>query len=74
MALIESPSSFKKHIRAYSSTCGECDKVWPAGHEWLVSMDGGRIFKWVCSEECREMFDDRYWQDRADDRQAQDDS
>ena len=33
MALIGSPSSFKRHIRAYSSTCGECDKVWPAGHE-----------------------------------------
>ena len=66
MALIGSPSSFKRHIRAYSSTCGECDKVWPAAHEWLVSRKGDRIFKWVCSEACRETFDDRFWQERAD--------
>ena len=36
-----------------------------------MSMKGGRIFKWVCSEECREMFNDRFWQERADDRECQ---
>ena len=40
------------------------------GHEWLVSKKLGRIFKWVCSEGCRETFADRFWQERADDRQA----
>ena len=67
MALIGSPSSFKKQIRSHSETCWECHRPRPPGHEWLVSIQGGRIFKWVCSEECRETFDDRFWQERADD-------
>ena len=69
MALIGSSSSFVLIRSGKSSQCSECLKTIPAHSYALVSHRQGRVVKRVCSEGCRETFDDRFWQERADDRQ-----
>ena len=70
MSLIESASSFVLIRSGKSSQCSECRKEIPAHSYALVSSRHGRVVKRVCSDGCRETFDDRFWQERADDRQA----
>ena len=70
MALIGSPASFVHIQSGKSSQCSECLKTIPAHTIALVSHLSGRVFKRVCSDACRETFDDRFWQERVDDRQA----
>ena len=69
MALIGSSSSFVL-ASGTSSRCSECLKEIPAHSYALVSSRHGRVVKRVCSDGCRETFDDRFWKERADDRQA----
>ena len=69
MAMIGSSSSFVLARYGKSSLCSECLKTIPAHSYALVSHRQGRVVKRVCSEGCRETFDDRFWQERADDRQ-----
>ena len=70
MALIGSSSSFVSARNGKTSVCSECLKTIPAHSYALVSHRSGRVVKRVCSDACRETFDDRFWQERADDRQA----
>ena len=70
MALIGSSSSFVLARNGKPSLCSECLKKIPAHSDALVSHRQGRVVKRVCSEGCRETFDDRFWQERADERQA----
>ena len=69
MALIGSASSFVLIRSGRSSQCSECQKKIPAHSHVLVAHRGGRVVKRVCSDGCRETFDDRFWQERADDRE-----
>ena len=70
MALIGSSSSFALVRYGKPSRCSECLKEIPAYSYALVSYRHRRVVKRVCSDGCRETFDDRFWQERADDRQA----
>ena len=70
MALIGTLSNFVLYQCGRSSTCSECLKKIPAHSYVLTAFRGGRVVKRVCSDECRETFNDRFWQERADDRQA----
>ena len=70
MALIGSSASFVLTRCGKASWCSECQKEIPAQSLALVSYRHGRVVKRVCSEACRETFDDRYWQERADDMEA----
>ena len=69
MSLIGSASSFVLIRSGKSSKCSECQKEIPAHSYALVSHQQGRVVKRVCSDGCRVTFDDRFWQERADDRQ-----
>ena len=71
MVLIGSPSSFVWASSKKSSVCSECHEVIPARQNALVAYRHGRAVKRVCSDVCRETFDDHFWQERADDRQAE---
>ena len=70
MALIGSASSFVLTRCGKVSWCSECQKEIPAHSYALVSHRQGRVVKRVCSDGCRETFDDRFWQERADDREC----
>ena len=70
MALIGSSSSFVLTRCGRSSRCSECLKEIPAHSYALVSYRHGRVVKRVCSDGCRETFNDRFWQERADDREV----
>ena len=70
MALIGSLPSFVLASSKRSSKCSECLKKIPAHSYALTAFRHGRVVKRVYSDGCRETFDDRYWQERADDRQA----
>lgn len=59
--LIGSRASFTNRTYPTAEICSECDKSHPAGHAWLVSIRNGRVQKRVCSEDCRFMFDHKYW-------------
>lgn len=62
-------SDFLRQVYPKPTRCGECGKMFPAGFEWLVSFRNGRVQKRVCGEECRLEFDNRYWQERARQRE-----
>ena len=53
-----------------TSKCGECSKTIRVGSDSLVSRRYGKVQKRVCSEECRLTFDDRYWQERANEKEG----
>ena len=69
MGLIGSLSSFVLVRYGKPSRCSECLKEIPAYSYAFVSYRHGCVVKRVCSDGCREAFDDRFWQERADDRQ-----
>jgi hypothetical protein len=68
MALIGSPSSFAREAAPSARKCSECERRFPVGHVWLVARKFGRVQKRVCSEDCRQTFDYRYWRERAQNR------
>ncbi len=53
---------------AHDCHCSECGKRIRKGEGCLVSVRMGKVQKRVCSEECRLIFDDAYWQQRARER------
>lgn len=61
-------SNFTTQISNGNVRCSECGERIPKGLECLVSIQNGRVQKRVCSESCRLDFDDRYWQEKADER------
>lgn len=63
-------SDFVPMKSQFAKKCSECGVTYPAGFEWLVSARHGKVMKRVCSEKCRQDFDDRFWQARADQREA----
>ena len=64
-------SDFTVQRVTYRTKCGECHKILRLGDNSLVSMRGGKVRKRVCSEECRLVFDDRYWRGKAYERSRQ---
>ena len=68
MYILGSRRSFTEKKSPKARECGECHQRYPAGHIWLVSIRKGKVMKRVCSEACRLEFDDRFWQDVADQR------
>jgi len=69
MAILGSKSDFQPKVRNKVAKCGECGVKFPRDHVWLVSIRDGVPRKYVCSEGCREAFDDKFWQERADARE-----
>jgi hypothetical protein len=63
-------NDFKLVVAPFAFNCGECGNHIPAGGRCLESVRFGKVQKRVCSEDCRVSFDDRYWQERADQRKA----
>ncbi len=59
---------FKETINKYARTCSECKRTIGVGEKVLVSTyqsKYGENYKYVCSEDCRLSFDNRFWQSRA---------
>ena len=70
MVLLGSRSDFQEVWSSRPRRCGECGSKILSGDTYLASMTAkGHVKKTVCSEECRQTFDDRYWQRRADKRE-----
>ena len=68
MALVGSRSAFVYEFSACASRCSECGVKIPKGGPCLVSRKLARrspavakVMKKVCSQECREEFDNRIW-------------
>ena len=71
MAMLGSKSDFKEETQGpRSRRCSECGRLIVVGDKALVSKRRGRVRKVVCGEDCRQTFDDRFWQDKADDREG----
>lgn len=64
-------SNFTTQISNGRLKCSECGERIERGQDCLVSIQNGRVKKRVCSDSCRLDFDDRYWQDRADEMKRQ---
>ena len=70
MAFIGSRSDFKEETKGHPARrCSECRTLIAVGDKALVSMRGERVLKRVCGEDCRQAFEDRYWQRQADRRE-----
>lgn len=67
VSLIGSPSDFQWACSEKKRRCSECGTQ---GKRMLISVRYGRTQKIVCSEECRQAFDDAFWQSMADKREA----
>jgi hypothetical protein len=67
MALIG--SDFVQVYQEKTVHCSECGGRIQEGTIALESVRGGQVMKRICGERCRESFDDRYWQRRADMRE-----
>lgn len=65
MSLLGSKANFQEYKYTYRTHCSECTREIPAGTVCLVSMRNGVVKKRVCSEECRQTFDDRVWREIA---------
>ncbi|MHA2046558.1 MAG: hypothetical protein ACW99G_17360 [Candidatus Thorarchaeota archaeon] len=66
-------SNFKWESNDKNRMCSECSRVGLA--QMLVSRDSyDRVRKVVCSEDCRQEFDARYWQGVVDEKKYRDDS
>ena len=66
MALIGSRGRFTEKVYSREEYCSECACRFPKGHTWLVDIRGGAVKKRICSEECRETFDTRVWEEIAE--------
>lgn len=69
MALIGSRASFEVRKSDRDGVCRECGRKWQKGDVIFVSLHNEEVVKIVCSDSCRETFDDRYWQTVADERE-----
>lgn len=49
--------------------CSECGSLIVKGQQELVSIKRGKVKKRICSEACRQTFDDRIWQEIANSRE-----
>ena len=67
MALIG--DDFVPIVATRNVRCSECGAVVYKGQTALESIRGGKVKKRVCSEACRQTFDDNYWQARANERE-----
>ena len=63
-------SDFVVELAPRGFRCSQCGLYFSKGHTVLVARRDGFGRKRVCSEECRLDFDDAFWQDRADRREA----
>jgi hypothetical protein len=61
-------NDFIEWTQLKTSRCSECNKVMLAGTKALASIRKGRVQKKICSEECRLVFDDKFWQSVAESR------
>lgn len=61
-------NDFVPRISPNQTRCSECRKIISKGDEELVSIKKGKIRKRICSEACRLTFDDRIWQEIANNR------
>ena len=55
-------SDFVEIKNPYTRRCGECGRKVRLGEPILASIKGGQVKKYVCSENCRLQFDNRFWQ------------
>ena len=59
-------SDFVEMVCAGTRNCSECHKKIFKGKKLLAAKTkDGTILKYVCSEDCRLEFDNRFWQERA---------
>jgi hypothetical protein len=58
-------NDFKPVVQAKTTRCSECGHKIQKGATALESRRFGKCQKRVCSEQCRQDFDDAYWQERA---------
>jgi len=58
-------SDFKPKTYDHKIHCSECGGAIFAGDVALVSEKNGKVFKIVCSEDCRLEFDARFWAEAA---------
>jgi len=59
-------SDFQAAIAPRTYLCTECGQRYRAGSLCLVAIRGGKVKKRVCSEDCRQTFDDQFWQQRSE--------
>ena len=69
MSFIGTRPDFEVEVLKLAASCSECHRKKGAGQTMLVSKRNGQVKKRVCSEECRQDFEDWYWQEIADDRE-----
>jgi hypothetical protein len=55
-------SDFVWIVNPYTRRCGECHKKVEKGERIMASIKGGKVKKYVCSEDCRLEFDNEFWQ------------
>lgn len=55
-------TDFKPIVLTSSRRCSECGKRLRCGETMLASIRNGRTRKLVCSENCRESFDLKFWE------------
>lgn len=65
MAHIGSRADFEEMVLTRPWQCYECHKRFLPGARILVSKKKGRSRKQVCSEECRQAFEERFWEGKA---------
>jgi len=63
-------SDFKEVELPYTRYCGECGRKMLKGYLALASIRGGKVRKYVCCEDCRLTFDDKFWRGVAAERRA----
>ena len=69
MSLIGTRADFEVEFLKRAASCSECYRTKGVGQTMLVSKRRDNVKKRVCSEECRQDFEDRFWQEKADDRE-----
>lgn len=61
-------SDFVPRVYPRTIRCSECGTKIPKNTEALVSIQNGVVKKIVCSEDCRQEFDYRFWSTRRKER------
>ena len=61
-------SDFVEQCRDTDCRCSECGEKISSGTKFLASIRWGKTQKIVCGEDCRQEFDNRFWQERARER------
>jgi len=61
-------NDFVPVVQTKAARCSQCRAKIPKGATALESHRFGKCQKRVCSEQCRQDFDDAYWQERARER------